>query len=87
MAFHIQAVSRSHNASNPDSVIYMTHRPLHETIESLRRTLQQLEESSETDANTMAVFKSIVLKRIAELEISHASEQLDAAPVPEAPEQ
>ena len=52
----------------------MTLRPLNETLDSLRLTLQQLEQTADlaADAHTLAKIKRIILSRIADLEVLSA---------------
>jgi hypothetical protein len=52
----------------------MTLRSIPETIKSLRATLKQLEQTTDTARDSMdfALLKRIFLKRIAELEIERA---------------
>jgi hypothetical protein len=52
----------------------MITRPSFETIESLRRTLQKLQETSDTveGVASMADLKRILLNRIAEIEVTMA---------------
>jgi hypothetical protein len=50
----------------------MTHRPSQDTLESLRITLQKLEQTTFTgkEVKAMAALKSILLNRIADLEVA-----------------
>ena len=57
----------------------MTLRSVPDTIESLRATLQRLEQKADTARDSMdfAQLKRILLKRIAELEIEQARQKAD----------
>jgi hypothetical protein len=59
----------------------MTLRPPRETVESLRLTLQSLEQSADPTSNPdeVAELKQILLKRIADLEILDALETQPAS--------
>ncbi len=52
----------------------MLSRPALETIEILRRTLEQMERDPHFDAESMAELRRIVLNRIAELEADRVLE-------------
>ena len=64
-----------------------THRPRRETIQSLRLTLQSLEQSTDPDADAqeIAELKRILLTRIADLEAVTALNAQSAAPDSAAP--
>jgi hypothetical protein len=55
----------------------MNPRPHFNTLESLRTTLQKLEQSSDSDQDeaSMAELKRVLLNRIADLELSQALER------------
>ena len=61
-------------ASNALRVVFMLPRPAMETIEILRRTLEQMESDPRFDAESMAELRRIVVNRIAELEADRVLE-------------
>ncbi len=63
----------------------MTTRPTQETLESLRLTLQKLEQTTDlaSDGRDVIELKQILLNRIAELEALNALQPAKAEPVPE----
>jgi hypothetical protein len=62
----------------------MTPRSTRETLDSLRVTLQKLEQTADSvsDGQDVAELKQILLNRIAELETLKALQPPDAQPVP-----
>ncbi len=52
----------------------MLSRPALETIETLRRTLEQMEGDPHFDAESMAELRRIIVNRIAELEADRVLE-------------
>jgi hypothetical protein len=62
----------------------MTVRPTRETLESLRITLQKMEQftDSESDANDVTELKRLLLNRIAELETLEALQPEEVHPQP-----
>ncbi len=64
----------------------MTARPTQETLESLRVTLQKLEQTTDlaSDGHDVIELKRILLNRIAELEALNALQPASAEPEPEA---
>ena len=58
----------------------MTLRPADETLESLRVTLHKLEHTADPDQNadSMAAFKSVLLNRMADLELAATLAPADA---------
>ncbi len=65
----------------------MTVRSAQETLESLRITLQKLEQTSDTasDRQDVAELKQILMNRIAELETLHALQPAEEIHPPPAP--
>jgi hypothetical protein len=62
----------------------MNLRPARETLDSLRVTLQKLEQTADSSSNghDVAELKQILLNRIAELEALHAMQPEDTTPAP-----
>jgi hypothetical protein len=62
----------------------MTVRPTHETLESLRITLQKMEQitESESDTHDVTELKRLLLNRIAELETLEALQPEEVHPQP-----
>jgi hypothetical protein len=55
----------------------MGARPSHDLVKTLRKVLRQLEEATDPGDPALARLKSILLRRIADIEVAGASQELE----------